>query len=156
MNASKGILIFISLLFLTTTVFAQTDLDDKMEKFQSQKIAFITNKLKLTPKEAQVFWPVYNDYDARKQEINKSRLKAVVRFQIEGEGLTEKEASELADKYINLQKQDALLAEDFNTKFKAILPATKLLKLYQAELQFKRELLKQLKQGKSEHKRIND
>jgi hypothetical protein len=33
------------------------------EKIQALKIAFITNKLQLTPEEAQKFWPVYNQYD---------------------------------------------------------------------------------------------
>ena len=33
------------------------------EKIQSLKIAFITQKLQLTPDEAQKFWPVYNEYD---------------------------------------------------------------------------------------------
>ena len=33
------------------------------EKIQSLKIAFITQKLQLTPDEAQKFWPIYNEYD---------------------------------------------------------------------------------------------
>ena len=33
------------------------------EKIQALKIAFITQKLQLTPDEAQKFWPVYNQYD---------------------------------------------------------------------------------------------
>jgi hypothetical protein len=33
------------------------------EKIQSLKIAFITQKLQLTPVEAQKFWPIYNEYD---------------------------------------------------------------------------------------------
>lgn len=33
------------------------------EKIQALKIAFITQKLQLTPDEAQKFWPVYNEYD---------------------------------------------------------------------------------------------
>jgi hypothetical protein len=33
------------------------------EKIQALKIAFITQKLQLTPDEAQKFWPIYNQYD---------------------------------------------------------------------------------------------
>ena len=156
MTASK---IFSSLLFLllvSIPMFGQTDLDEKLERFQSQKVAFITNKLKLTPKEAQAFWPVYNAYDSRKQVINKNKLKTIVQFQTEGAELSEKESADLADQYVSLQKQEALLAEEYNIKFKTLLPASKVLKLYQAELQFKQELLKQLKQGKTNRKRATD
>lgn len=37
--------------------------ETRVEKIQSLKIAFITQKLQLTPDEAQKFWPVYNQYD---------------------------------------------------------------------------------------------
>ena len=141
---------------LANSIFCQTEGEEKMEKFQAQKIAFITNKLKLTAKEAQIFWPVYNDYDIRKQLINQNRLKVIVRIQKEGVEISEKESTDLADQYILLQKQEAQLAEEFNTKFKTVLPALKVLKLYQAELQFKRELLKQLKQGKTEKRKLSE
>jgi Spy/CpxP family protein refolding chaperone len=156
MTASKMFWMLLFSVLNIACVFGQSEIDEKQEKFQSQKIAFITNKLKLTPKEAQAFWPVYNEYDSRKQNINQSRLKAVVKFQTEGVIFTEKESAELADQYIILQKQEALLAEEFNAKFKSVLPASKVLKLYQAELQFKRELLKLLKQSRSDKKRIAD
>ena len=42
---------------------AQDPDDTRAEKIQSLKIAFITQKLQLTPDEAQKFWPVYNQYD---------------------------------------------------------------------------------------------
>ena len=32
----------------------------EFERIQSEKIAFITQELDLSPEEAQVFWPVYN------------------------------------------------------------------------------------------------
>jgi hypothetical protein len=126
---------------------AQGDVDERLEKFQSNKIAFITEKLKLTPKEAQIFWPVYNEFDTKRQNLNKERLEAAKNYQKNQNTLTEKEASDLADLLISLQKKEALLAEEYNTKFKGVLPATKVVKLYQAELQFKRELLKKLKEG---------
>ena len=41
------------------------------EKIQSLKIAFITQKLQLTPDEAQKFWPIYNQYDNEIQSLPK-------------------------------------------------------------------------------------
>ena len=147
MSQIKHILVFLIISLTYLSVYAQSDVDEKLEKFQSHKIAFITEKLKLTPKEAQVFWPVYNEFDSKRQSLNKERLQAGKNYQLNQNTITEKEASELADLLISLQKKEALLAEEYNAKFKAILPATKVVKLYQVELQFKRELLKKLKEG---------
>ena len=54
----KYLLILLILLGSLSQIKAQAG-----EKIQALKIAFITQKLQLTPDEAQKFWPVYNQYD---------------------------------------------------------------------------------------------
>ena len=44
------------------------------EKLTAYKIAFFTKNLDLTPAEAEKFWPVYNDYSARKSKLQADRL----------------------------------------------------------------------------------
>ena len=39
------------------------------KKVDALRIAFITEKLQLTTQEAQVFWPVYNEYQGKLKEI---------------------------------------------------------------------------------------
>jgi hypothetical protein len=145
MKPLKYILFLLMIFSFYIPIKAQTDDDEKFENFKSRRIAFISEQVKLTPKEAEVFWPVYNEFDAKRQTINKERLKTAKYYLINKESLSENEASDLADKIIALQKKEAQLSEEYNSKFKAVLPSSKVLKLYQAELQFKRQLLKQLK-----------
>src|SRR5687768_2333056 len=40
-----------------------------MERMESMKIAFITNKLNLTPEEAKVFWPLYDKFEDEKKAL---------------------------------------------------------------------------------------
>ena len=42
------------------------------EKIESLKIAFITKRLDLTSKEAQQFWPLYNEYNDKIKAIKKN------------------------------------------------------------------------------------
>ncbi len=56
---------------LSLSAEAQIDNDNRAERqermqsrIESQKIAFITQKLDLSPSEAQQFWPIYNEYQA--------------------------------------------------------------------------------------------
>ncbi|MCW3125322.1 MAG: hypothetical protein JWO03_980 [Bacteroidetes bacterium] len=52
-------LLFVMLL-MSTAMSAQAN--QKKEKVESMRVAFITHRLNLTPSEAKVFWPVYNNY----------------------------------------------------------------------------------------------
>jgi hypothetical protein len=147
MKTLKYLFIITAFYYFTVPVTAQGDMEEKMDKFKAQKIAYITDQLALTSKEAELFWPVYNEFDSKRQVINKERMKLAKEYLKTNNSMDEKTASEMADKFISYQKQEALLAEEYNTKFKTVLPATKVLKLYQSEIQYKRKLLKQLRQG---------
>ena len=44
------------------------------ERLQAEHIAFLTEKLELTPEEAQVFWPVYNKAKAEQKERDRKSV----------------------------------------------------------------------------------
>ena len=71
-------LIFIS--FITFFSFVVLSAQEKhgpgpeiFEKIKAEKISFFTSKLDLTPAEAQAFWPVYNEYEKKKFDIQPIR-----------------------------------------------------------------------------------
>ena len=72
------------------------------EKMMSEKIAFITMELQLTPEEAQVFWPVYNQISQKNKETQKAMNKAyraMVKALEEGT-VSDKELNALLDDYL--------------------------------------------------------
>ena len=119
-------------------------MDKKREKFEVQKIAFITKQLDLTPEEAQKFWPVYNQFsDARKQlhEQHKENRKDI-------DNLSDSEIEKLIDNHIILDQKELDLKKKYHTEFKKVLSNKKVAKLYHAEHMFNKDLLKRLKGGK--------
>lgn len=42
-----------------------------LDRVQAQRVAFITEKIDLTSKEAQKFWPVFNEYEKEERKIRK-------------------------------------------------------------------------------------
>ena len=60
MNSKILTLIFV--LFFSFSLSAQVNKESR-EKIKTLKIAYITEQLNLTAKEAQDFWPIYNTYD---------------------------------------------------------------------------------------------
>lgn len=140
----------LSLLIITSTsVFAQfrgnnvRNQPDRKQKIETYKIGFITEKLDLTPQEAQKFWPVYNEYQAKKQDLQKSLAGKYKDYRLSREA-TEKQATELIDSSLIGMQANLDLARDYYGKLKAILPPQKIVLLFNAERQFRRALLQRL------------
>ncbi|HUW06184.1 MAG TPA: hypothetical protein VMW01_07970 [Williamwhitmania sp.] len=130
----------------STKIVAQ-DNQNKAELVKAQKIAFFTQKLNLTPDEAQRFWPVYNEYWSRKNIIIADRRETMAYCQKNLSRMSSKEIKAYADKYVGFQKKEADLLLEFNLKFQKVLPVEKVMKLYQADNDFKNWLLQQIKEG---------
>jgi len=65
-------LLLITILFCFGNYICIGQDQSKEERLQALKMAYITKELKLTPEEAQQFWPVYNKYF---DEIKAARRK---------------------------------------------------------------------------------
>lgn len=135
----------------STKIVAQ-DNQNKAELVKAQKIAFFTQKLNLTPDEAQRFWPVYNEYWSRKNIIIADRRETMAYCQKNLSRMSSKEIKAYADKYVGFQKKEADLLLEFNLKFQKVLPVEKVMKLYQADNDFKNWLLQQIKGGGKDNK----
>jgi hypothetical protein len=121
------------------------------EQIETEKIAFFTEKIGLTLREAERFWPVYNEYWNKKNAIINERKQKMNAYFDNPESFSQEEIRELADSYVNYRLQKAKLLEEYHEKFKEILPVEKVMKVYLADYDFKTYLLKKLKsKGKNE------
>ena len=155
-KSSVTLLLFIaSLLITVTSANAQQERhrygqqgNPKYEKIEAQRVAFITQELNLTPEEAKVFWPVYNEYDAKRHELKKAFKNNENLHKPEIEKLTEKEASQILDNQIIEAQKFLDLRKEYHAKFKSVLPAVKVLKLYDAEREFQKMLMDRIREHK--------
>ena len=113
------------------------------ERLEAAKIGFITNRLNLTSEQAPKFWPVYNEYNNKKQDIRRSlhKLKA------ENAPLAASENELLADlkEMLNLRQQEVDLEKDYLNKFLKVINPRQMAELYKTEQAFRQELLKMLR-----------
>jgi type III secretory pathway component EscR len=121
---------------------------DRKEQLESQKVAFITKQLSLTIEEAQRFWPVYNEFQQKKEEINRNKRQLLKKLVDENNGLADDKLSELSDTYIKSQLNEAKLISEYHEKFKTVLPIKKVIAYYKAEEKFKRFLLQEVRKRK--------
>ncbi len=149
-SLKKIILLNLLLLFAATTVFTQggpRQMQERYRQFESQRIAFITRELSLTPDEAQAFWPVYNEYnDKRNKLMIQHRSQRTDENNLDR--LSEEKLHELADADITNMEEMIALRRQYHEKFKQILPIKKVVQLYAAERGFNRHLFNENRQGR--------
>ena len=117
------------------------------ERMQSEKIAFLTTELNLSPEEAQVFWPVYNKIAAEKKELNKAvrtSYKALLEA-LNSDTVTDKEIDKLLDDYLAAKQANKEAGKGDVKEFRKVLPSKKVAKLYVAEEKFRRNQLQRMK-----------
>ncbi len=140
-------LALIALLCFTTIVSAQDK--DKWEKIKSLKVAFITDRLELSSKEAQYFWPVYNEYEEKRHVLwgkEHKQIKSKIR---DVETLSDKEATSLLALYLDLKEEEEDLDNSFLKEISKVISPKKTLLLLKSEEDFKKQLIKQYRQNKS-------
>ena len=142
MNTIYKYLIITVLIALGGFAKAQTKADKK-EQIAAFRVAFITKELSLSSKEAQLFWPVYNEYQDKLEALRISRRKE--NKKLTPETMTDQEAELFIDNETDFKVNEANLQKQYYTRFKQSLPVKKVALLIKAEDDFKRELLKQLK-----------
>jgi hypothetical protein len=122
--------------------------EDRREEIEAMKVAFLTRRMELTPKESQKFWPVYNQYqgelDAHRREGRKIKTQArrVADPTIE-------ELDDLSARRFAHERERIDIEEKYYEEFKKVLPPRKIAVYYVTEQAFKRELLRRLQERRN-------
>lgn len=141
---SSAFFILLSLFFVSSKGFSQ-EFSDKNEAIAAMKVSFITRKLNLTTKEAQAFWPVYNQYEEELETLRKNHRKMVNESKDDFSQLSDADIEKMVDEQVNFRQKEIDVLKKYHPQFKKALPVKKVVLLYRAEEEFKRYLIKQIK-----------
>jgi hypothetical protein len=151
-DMKRGVIILmVSLMLPVIRIAAQ---NPNFEKLNAFKIGFFTKRLNLTSQEAEKFWPVYNEYQRSKNLIQQEKIALIRNFNQNESILTDNQLTETGDKLIGCIAQESTLAVNFHSKLKKVLPPAKVIRYYQAENQYKAQLIKELQSVKQNQKPI--
>ena len=154
----KSIKFLMLIVAITSATSSYSQIGNKIDvdRVKSHKIAFITNQLNLTAKEAEVFWPIYNAHEKlmsqyRRDEIN--AMKMVVKnperpylSKKNFDNISEDEAKKIYRIVTDLRNKTHQEKQNYMSKLTTILSYKKILKLQASEREFRIELFRKLKQ----------
>ena len=124
----------------------------RMEKFRTEKIAFLTTKLELTTAEAEKFWPIYNQFEKERWEAQKSRRELEDKVREAEETLSENDVTKLTRDFAGSMQKEGTLMTSYNEKFLKVLPPKKVLKLYKAENEFRMNMIRKYREAEKDDK----
>ena len=139
-------LLFLALFLLSTTASqaqqrpnqpkSPENREARREKIESLKIAHIAQKLNLDPKTAEVFWPVYNQYENEMRGVIEER-----RAMKKGEDINVDQVLSEEQKALDIKKK-------YSAQFTKIIGQNQVSNLFQAEKEFRQMLMKRAREGR--------
>ena len=152
MNSLIRTILVSALLALSTQAFAQNNngmgdfAKQWQERIESEKIAFLTNEMSLTPKEAQAFWPIYNQAQKEQREAIEASMKTFAELdKAIRDGKTGREVNTLLERYTKAV-DDQNVSAKYLKEYLKVLPAEKVGKLMLGEEKFRQSQINRLRQ----------
>ena len=103
------------------------------EKIRTDKKVLIATNLQLTESEAKTFWPVYEAYQAELGKLRDREVKLIEEFAANFGTMSDDKAKNLLDDSLSIDSDHQKLRQSYLTKFREVLPDTKVARYYQLE-----------------------
>ena len=139
----KKLLVFVVVSLLSLPlVIAQNK--EAMKKIESARIALITDRLGLSPSQAERFWPLYNEFSSQKREI-RSEVSAA-RKNMDPQNITDQQSERLMDLQFDAKQKELNLEKEYAGRLREVISSQQMFSLRKAEDDFKRMLLQRIEQ----------
>jgi len=113
------------------------------DRIRALKVAFITDKLKLTPEESEKFWPVYNQYEAEQK-----RIRQKYRPDEDLSTMSDQEVERAVLDRFEMEEELIKLKRDYFQRMKAFMAVRKIALLQRSEQEFNKELLRRIQEAR--------
>ncbi|GJM29900.1 MAG: hypothetical protein DHS20C17_25350 [Cyclobacteriaceae bacterium] len=141
----KKLIIILIISLVGTGVFAQ---EQAKEKIESARIGFITERLGLTPDQAERFWPLYNEYRLKNQDAaNKFRQ---YRAGLNPDAVTDEESKRVVEMELELKQHRLDLEREYSKRMLDVISTQQVASLRKAERDFRGILLRRLQEARQQ------
>jgi len=144
----KSLIIFLTVLFCGVS-FSQDNKSDWIEllksNVQKESKNLIKQNLELTSDQAELFWPIYDEYDQALAEVTNERLQNISNYMLNYKDLDSAKAETLLRKALELDQKKIDIQNKYYEKFISVLPPTVVGKFFQLDQYI--ELLIQLQRS---------
>lgn len=124
------------------------------ERIKAARIALITERLGLTPQQAEKFWPLYNEFTQEREALNRQLREA--RQGKELRSMSEAESKKFMEFAIEVRERHLGLERDYSNRLLDIITAQQVLALRKAEQDFAEMIRMQIQRRREQQRRMQD
>jgi len=146
-------ILLVSLTFASTAQDVeegQSDVTVK-DKIKAARIGLITQRLNLTPDQAQKFWPIYNEFDQKRADVRKPYRDA--QKDINPNNPDPKQQQALVDLGMKVKQDELNLEKEYSGKMMNVISAQQMLNLRKAEHDFRNIIINMLNNRRLQQQR---
>jgi hypothetical protein len=114
----------------------------RLNQLDNARIAFITARVVLTQDQAQRFWPIYNEFIAKRRDLNRSAR--LLRRNADNPSLSDPQLRDNFNQDFAIRQQQLNLEKDYFERIQKVLSLRQVAQLYQAERDFTKEVLQRV------------
>jgi hypothetical protein len=154
----KTIISLLVIGFTCLTLQAQENIDDNQprdskvrDKIKAARIGLITQRLNLTPEQAEKFWPLYNEFDQKRADLRKPYQEA--QKNSNSNTIDPKQQQALVDLGLKIKQDELNLEKEYSSKIMGVITAQQMLNLRQAEHDFRNIIINMLNNRRLQQQR---
>lgn len=115
------------------TEYFETDIQGIRTDIREVSKEIVAQNMELTPEEAKIFWPLYDEYMVEVKLLGDQEVKLTEQYMLNFYLMEEKTASDLLEDVLNLERDKQSLKSEYIRKMKKVLPAKVVGKFYQID-----------------------
>jgi Spy/CpxP family protein refolding chaperone len=100
---------------------------------RAERKAVVGENMNLTPAQAKVFWPVYDQYEKRMDKIEDRHVREVRSYVASYQNLTDADATRKLDEVMAIQQARLDVQREFIPKFRAVISPILVTRFYQID-----------------------
>ncbi len=144
--------IYSIILSLLLTISYGQDQTTIMEKVEAAKIALITERLNLTPEQAEKFWPVYREFSQKQVELRQEFRQ--LRTSHDPKTASDAENKRMLEKGMQIKQRQLDLEKNYSERMQKVISTRQVMSLKKAEDDFRQMLIQRVKEQKSQQDQL--
>lgn len=129
------------MLFLFSGLVVGQKSDNNEDRIKALKIAYLTDKMELTPETSKKFWPIYNEYNEKRYEQKRRYRPKKDIYEMNAA-----ESKEYVNTCLEVDENLVALSKKFHKDLESILSPEQIARWHAAEYDFKKKILKSLQE----------
>jgi len=123
-----------------------------LEKVEAAKIALITERLNLTPEQAEKFWPIYKEFNDKQRGLRQEFQQ--MRAGHDPKTASDAENKQMLNKGLQIKQRQLDLEKTYSNRMQQVISTQQLMSLRKAENDFRQMLMQRIREQQHQRNQI--